>query len=100
MKMNLSRDEYKQIAHLAQCASESLTKKDAQPYLTKLNFIYQSGGYGGSAKNIIGEVYSYASSSAGRVADKAHWQSCLQSSLYKLESLMVEKCEEETTDEQ
>lgn len=94
MKMKLTQDEYDKLKHLAERVSSASTPKEAAPYLTQLNFISNSGGYRGPARNILGEVASYAQCAAGRVFDKEHWQSCLRSNLYKLTGFI----EDETVD--
>ena len=43
MKMKLTQATYDNIEYLARCASGAATKKEAEPYLTKLHFISNTG---------------------------------------------------------
>ena len=70
MELKITQTEYDKIERLARCAISAYSKKDAKPYLTQLEFIANSGGYAGSVRNIISELYSSVSNAAGSVADK------------------------------
>ena len=84
MKIKLTQDEYDKLKHLEERVSSASTKKEAAPYLTQLNFISNSGGYSGPARNILGEVASYAQCAAGKVSDKEHCKVACEAAYIKL----------------
>ena len=88
MELKITQAEYDKIEHLARCAISAYSKKDAKPYLTQLEFIANSGGYAGSVRNIISELYSSVSNAAGSVADKSGKTYFVQMDLSKLKDFI------------
>lgn len=90
MEYKITQADYDKIEHLARCAVSTTSKKDAKYYIDRLEFIARSGGYVGSARNIIDELCSSVSSAAGSVADKSRRTCFVEMDLSKLKDF-VEK---------
>lgn len=88
MELKITQTEYNKIERLARCAISAYSKKDAKPYLTQLEFIANSGGYAGSVRNIISELYSSVSNAAGSVADKSRKTYFVEMDLAKLKDFI------------
>lgn len=88
MELKITQTEYDKIERLARCAISAYSKKDAKPYLTQLEFIANSGGYAGSVRNIISELYSSVSNAAGSVADKSGKTYFVEMDLSKLKDFI------------
>lgn len=88
MELKITKTEYNKIEHLAHCAISACSKKDAKPYLTQLEFIANSGGYAGSVRNIISELYSSVSNATGGVADKPRQICFVETDLFKLKDFI------------
>ena len=88
MELKITQTEYNKIERLARCAISAYSKKDAKPYLTQLEFIANSGGYAGSVRNIISELYSSVSNAAGSVADKSGKTYFVEMDLSKLKDFI------------
>lgn len=88
MELKITQTEYDKIERLARCAISAYSKKDAKPYLTQLEFIANSGGYAGSVRNIISELYSSVSNAAGSIADKSRKTYFVEMDLSKLKDFI------------
>ena len=88
MELKITQTEYNKIERLARCAISAYSKKDAKPYLIQLEFIANSGGYAGSVRNIISELYSSVSNAAGSVADKSGKTYFVEMDLSKLKDFI------------
>lgn len=88
MELKITQTEYDKIERLAHYAISAYSKKDAKPYLTQLEFIANSGGYAGSVRNIISELYSSVSNAAGSVADKSGKTYFVEMDLSKLKGFI------------
>lgn len=88
MENKITQTEYDKIERLARYAISAYSKKDAKPYLTQLEFIANSGGYTGSVRNIISELYSSVSNAAGSVADKSRKTYFVEMDLSKLKDFI------------
>lgn len=88
MELKITQTEYDKIERLARCAISAYSKKDAKPYLTQLEFIANSGGYAGSVRNIISELYGSVSCAAGSVADKSRKTYFVEMDLCKLKNFI------------
>lgn len=88
MELKITQTEYDKIERLARGAISAYSKKDAKPYLTQLEFIANSGGYAGSVRNIISELYSSVSNAAGSVADKSGKTYFVEMDLAKLKDFI------------
>ena len=88
MEHKITQTEYNKIERLARCAISAYSKKDAKPYLTQLEFIANSGGYAGSVRNIISELYSSVSNATGSVADKSGKTYFVEMDLSKLKDFV------------
>jgi hypothetical protein len=90
MEYKITQTEYDKIEHLAHNAVSASSKNEAKPYLTQLEFIANSGGYAGSVRNIIGDLYGSVKNAAGNVADKSRRTYFVEMDLSKLKDF-VEK---------
>ena len=86
MKEYIEKEKYEEIKRLVDCATSACSKRDAAPYIKRLEFISSCGGYIGSANNILGELVSSVKTAAGNVSDKEHWLDYVACSLYKLDN--------------
>ena len=85
MKAYIEKEKYEEIKRLVYCATSAYSKRDAEPYIKRLDFISNCGGYVGSANNILGELVSSVKTAAGSITDKKHWMDYVACNLYKLE---------------
>ena len=53
MKTHIEEEKFEEIRQLAERAVSAYSKNDAAPYIRRLEFISNSGGYSGSANNIL-----------------------------------------------
>lgn len=83
MKTKLTREEFKKIKELMDYALAASNKKEAQVYIEEIH----SFGFDleGNSHYLLSELESYIKEASGKVSDKAHWEDCARSSLYKLE---------------
>ena len=88
MRAYIEKEQYDEIKRLVDCATSAYSKRDAEPYIKRLDFISNCGGYVGSANNIPGELVSSVKAAAGNVAYKKHWMDYVTCNLYKLENYM------------
>ncbi len=70
MKMKLSKEEYREVEELVNCAVTASTKAMAEPYIRQLEFIANCGGYGGYAFNALHDLVNSVNRAAGRHSDK------------------------------
>ena len=90
MELKITQTEYDKVEHLARCAVSAYSKKDANPYLTQLEFIANSSGYAGSVRNIISELCGSVRNAAGSVADKSRKTYFVEMDLAKLKDFIEE----------
>ena len=90
MEYTITQADYDKIEQLARCAVSATSKKDAKYYIDRLEFIARSGGYAGSARNIIDELCSSVNNAAGSVADKSRKTYFVEVDLSKLKDFVEE----------
>lgn len=84
MKMKLTQEEYDKVERLVECALGVRSKREAEPYISRLQFMHSTGGYGGYANIVFGELVAAVKSAAGQVRDKERLCGFARTSLYKL----------------
>lgn len=88
MKYQITEEDYQNIVSLADCAVSASSKRDAKPFIDQLDFIANSGGYAGSAGNILSELCGYVKSASGNVSDKERYADFVKTALFKLRSFV------------
>lgn len=88
VKTYIKREAYEEIKRLVDCAVSANSKRTAEPYIKRLEFISNCGGHVGSANNILGELVASVKTAAGNVPDKQHWLGYVTCNLYKLEDFV------------
>lgn len=88
MKTRIEKEKFEGIKQLVEKATSAYSKKSADSYIKRLEFISNSGGYVGSANNILGELVSSVKSASGNVADKNRYLNFVWYDLYKLEDFV------------
>lgn len=82
----IQQDTYDEVCELCNAAITVSSKKEAQKFIDRLNFIHCCGGYTGYTNILLSELVAGVKSASGRVADKERLCSFVQQGLYKLES--------------
>ena len=85
------QETYDEVYELCNAAITASSKKEAQKFIDRLNFIHCCGGYTGYTNILLSELVAGVKSAAGRVADKERQCSFVQQDLYKLESQIRKK---------
>lgn len=88
MKTCIEEDKFEEIKQLVNKAVSASSKKAAEPYIKRLEFISNFGGYVGSANNILGELVASVKTASGNVADKNRYLDFVWCDLYKLEDFV------------
>lgn len=84
MTMKLTQEEFDKIERLVDYALGVRSKRDAESYINQLQFMHRTGGYGGYANIVFGELVAQVQSAAGQVRDKERLCGFARTSLYKL----------------
>ena len=84
MEKKITQDIYNEIEQLVDCALDAKTKKDAEPYLKKLNYLHWSEGYGGYTNILFGELIASVQRASGSISDKEKLCRFARTCLYKL----------------
>lgn len=88
MKTHIEEEQFEEIKQLAEKAVSAYSPKDAAPYIKRLEFISNFGGYSGSANNILGELVASVKAASGKVSDKDRRLYYVRCDLYKLEDFV------------
>jgi len=84
----MNKKELSELRELVELVIYSHSKRDAQPYISRLEFLASQvkSGIDSYLSGKVSEVVSYAKQASGQVKDKQHWISCMEASWYVLES--------------
>lgn len=85
MRTAITQDTYDEVSRIVECALSADTKKQAEPFTKRLEFLRPSGGYGGYANCVFGDLIASTKHASGKVADKERLSSFARADLYKLE---------------
>lgn len=85
MKTTISQDTYNEVSRLVECVLSAYTKKQAEPYIKRLEFLHRSGGYGGYVNIVFADLIASTKRASGKVADKEKLCGFTRTDLYKLE---------------
>ncbi len=86
MRTAITQDTYDEVSRIVECALSADTKKQAEPFTKHLEFLRSSGGYGGYANCVFGDLIASTKRASGKVADKERLSSFARTDLYKLKS--------------
>ena len=56
MKSAITQNTYDEVSRLVECALSADTKKQAEQYTKRLEFLRSSGGYGGYVNCVLGDL--------------------------------------------
>ena len=85
MNLYISQDTYDEVERLVEQALEAPSKNAAKPYVDQLDFLEESGNYGGYTKCIFSELVSSVKRASGSVSDKERLCYFARQDLYKLQ---------------
>lgn len=85
MKMKISQETFNEIKSLVEDALGAPNKKEAERYISRLDFMRRTGGYGGYANVVFAQFVASVKSASGRVSDKERLCGFAMQELYKLE---------------
>ncbi len=91
MKTKISQEDYEEIEYLVDCSLSVASKKDAERYTSRLDFMRRTGGYGGRTNIIFSQLVAATKSASGRVSDKKRLCSFARQELYKLKGQIDEE---------
>ena len=86
----LTSGEFDKIESLVQQAVNANNKKEAKPFIDRLNFMKNTMNMQPYERIVFGELVSYTTTASGQVRDKQHWLNAVNQSLYKLKPLYGE----------
>jgi len=99
VRMKLIQEDFDKIEQLVNCALWGRSKRDAESYINQLQFMHRTGGYGGYANIVFGELVAQVQSAAGQVQDKERLCGFTRTSLYKLSGQIVKDADGGNEDE-
>ncbi|WP_369283973.1 hypothetical protein [Oscillibacter sp. GMB15532] len=86
----LTTEEFEKIESLVQRAVNASNKKEAKPFIDRLNFMKNTLTMQPYERIVYSELVSYTTAASGQVRDKQHWLNAVNQSLYKLKPLYGE----------
>lgn len=84
MRTAITQDTYDEISRIVECALSADTKKQAESFTKRLEFLRSSGGYEGYANCVFSDLIASTKCASGKVADKETLSSFARTDLYKL----------------
>ncbi len=89
----MNQEEIMKLRRLVDELMFAQTKNDALTPYRKLNFAASiiSSDIPSNAALKLQEVIVYAKDASGQISDKSHWVSCVESSWYVFESLVLKQ---------
>ena len=93
MNRKLTQQEFEEIETLVNNALNAYTKKDAERYIRRLEFLSNTMSYdvAGNIRNIFSELVCSTKRASGQIMDKERFVSFARTDLYKLEGFGVER---------
>ena len=85
MNTKISQETFDEVKSLVEAALGAPNKKKAERYISRLEFMQQTGGYGGYANVVFSQLVAWVKSASGRVPDKERLCGFARQELYKLE---------------
>jgi len=95
MKTAITQNTYDEVSRLVECALSADTKKQAEPFTKRLEFLRSSGGYEGYVNCVFGDLIASTKRASGKVADKERLSSFARTDLYKLEGQISNSADSE-----
>ena len=95
MKTAITQNTYDEVSRLVECALNADTKKQAEPFTKRLEFLRSPSGYGGYVNCVFGDLISSTKRASGKVADKERLSSFARTDLYKLEGQISNSADSE-----
>ena len=93
MSNSITQEKYNEIEQLVNCALSANSKAQAEPYLQRLSFIGNAGGYTGYLATVLSSLVSSTSNAAGRVQDKERKEYFANTDLCKLKGLIRDEAD-------
>ena len=95
MKSAITQNTYDEVSRLVECALSADTKKQAEPFTKRLEFLRSSGGYEGYVNCVFGDLIASTKRASGKVADKERLSSFARTDFYKLEGQISNSADSE-----
>ena len=95
MKTAITQNTYDEVSRLVECALSADTKKQAEPFTKRLEFLRSSDGYGGYVNCVLGDLIASTKRASGKVADKERLSSFARTDLYKLKGQISNSADSE-----
>ena len=95
MKSAITQNTYDEVSRLVECALSADTKKQAEQYTKRLEFLRSSDGYGGYVNCVLGDLIASTKHASGKVADKERLSSFARTDFYKLEGQISNSADSE-----